>query len=646
MRHTCVVGAPTGLVTLLFTDIEGSTRAWETHPTEMQIALQRHDEILRKRIEGVGGYVFKTVGDAFCAAFERPAQAVSAAVDIQLALAAELWEPEIRIRVRMGLHSGVCHERDGDYFGPTVNRAARLESTAHGGQVVISGVTADLIASELPVEISLRDLGEHRLKDLGQPVRVYQVCGAGLPCDFPPLRSLNSPELAHNLPSQVSTFVGRDQVLEDVRELLELSRVVTLTGAGGVGKTRLALQVAADLLDGSGDGVWFVDLAPLSDPGLVAAKTAGVLNVREQPGRSVLESLVMALRTRRLLVVFDNCEHVIGEAATLVEALAAGCPQLVILATSREPLRVPGEHVYQVPALSVSTDDDAEPLGSEAVRLFLERAAEQQSGIALDAESAVVVSRICRRLDGIPLAIELAAARLRSMSLEDLDRRLDRRLRVLTGGSRTAPPRQQTLEALIDWSYDLLNPPEQDLLARLSVFAGSFDLDAAEAVAAWGRGASMDVLDGLAALVDKSLVETERSTAFRYRLLESVRYYGAAKLLERGEDVVRAGRAAHRDHYLDSRRDRRASPGPARPGRMARSRRARTRQPSSGAGATVRKIPIQCRGSACAQQCANSGSTGDRPPRARLRPVPQSTDSTRRSRRFCVAARWSLPRCY
>lgn len=505
-----------------------------------------------------GGYVFKTVGDAFCAAFERPAQAVSAAVDIQLALAAEPWEPEMRICVRMGLHSGVCHERDGDYFGPTVNRAARLESTAHGGQVVISGVTADLIASDiasdLPAEISLQDLGEHRLKDLGQPLRVYQVCGAGLPCDFPPLRSLNSAELAHNLPSQVSTFVGRERVLDDIRELLEQSRVLTLTGAGGVGKTRLALQLAADLLDGSADGVWFVDLAPLSDPRLVAANTAAVLGVREEPGRPVQESLVAALRSRKMLVVLDNCEHVIGEAATLVETLAAGCPEVAILATSREPLRVPGEHVYRVPSLSTPTaDGDVDTLlGSEAVRLFLERSAEQRSGFALDAENAAVVGELCRRLDGIPLAIELAAARLRSMSLEDLHRRLDRRLRVLTSGSRTALPRQQTLEALIDWSYDLLNPPEQDLLARLSVFAGAFDLDAAEAVAAWGRGASIDVLDGLTALVDKSLVETDCSTAFRYRLLESVRQYGAAKLSERGEDIVRAGRLAHRDHYLDS----------------------------------------------------------------------------------------------
>jgi predicted ATPase len=304
-------------------------------------------------------------------------------------------------------------------------------------------------------------------------------------------------------------------------------------------------------LDGSGDGVWFVDLAPLSDPGLVAAKTAGLLGVPEEPGRPIQESLAAALRSRKMLVVLDNCEHVIDEAATLVEAIAAGCPQVAILATSREPLRASGEHVYRVPSLSMPEDDDADALvASEAVRLFLERAAVQQPRVALADENAAIVGRLCRRLDGIPLAIELAAARLRTMSLEDLDRRLDRRLRVLTGGNRTALPRQKTLEALIDWSYDLLNPPEQDLLTRLSVFAGGFDLDAAEAVAAWGRGASMDVLDGLAALVDKSLVETDRSTAFRYRLLETVREYGAAKLANRGEGVVRAGRASHRGHYL------------------------------------------------------------------------------------------------
>ena len=546
------MGAPSGLVTLLFTDIEGSTRAWESHPAEMRVALERHDEIMRERIEGADGYVFKTVGDAFCAAFPAPAQAVRAAVDIQRALAAERWPPELPIRVRMGLHSGVCHERDGDYFGPTVNRTARLEATAHGGQVVISGVTADLMAGAVASDVSLRDLGEHRLKDLGEPERVYQVCGIGLAWEFPPLRSLDSPDLLHNLPSQTSTFVGREQELDELRKLLDESRVLTLTGAGGVGKTRLALQLAADVLDGSGDGVWFVDLAPLSDPGLVAAKAASALGVREEPGRSVTESLVLALKARRLLAVFDNCEHVIGEAATLVDELVRGCPQLTILSTSREPLRVPGEHVYRVPSLTVPASAEDDPgllLGSEAVRLFLERAGEQQSGIVVDDANSAAIGRLCRRLDGIPLAIELAVARLRSLPLIELERRLDQRLRLLTGGNRTLP-RQQTLAALIDWSYDLLSPLEQEVLDRLSVFAGGFDLDAAEAVVRSRTQSSLGILDRLAALVDKSLVETDRTGPLRYRLLESIRQYAAVKLLARGDDVVGAVRRAHRDYYL------------------------------------------------------------------------------------------------
>ena len=537
---------------LMFTDIEGSTRAWESHPAEMQVALQRHDEIMRERIEAADGYVFKTVGDAFCAAFPAPVQAVGAAVEIQHALAVEPWPPELPIRVRMGLHSGVCHERDGDYFGPTVNRTARLEGTAYGGQVVISAVTADLMAGGLPPGVSLRDLGEHRLKDLGQPERVYQVCGAGLVWEFPPLRSLDSPDLIHNLPSQVSTFVGREQELDELRKALDCFRVLTLTGAGGVGKTRLALQVAADLLDGSADGVWFVDLAPLSDPALVAARAASALGVREEPGRPVQESLVRALRARRLLVVFDNCEHVIGEAARLVDELVRACPQLTILSTSREPLRVPGEHIYRVGSLTVPASDEDDPdllLGSEAVRLFLERAGEQQSAVVLDGANSAAVGRLCRRLDGIPLAIELAVARLRSLPLTELERRLDQRLRLLTGGNRTLP-RQQTLEALIDWSYDLLSPLEQELLDRLSVFAGGFDLEAAEAVVRSRTQSSLGVLDRLAALVDKSLVETNPTGTLRYRLLESVRQYAAAKLFARGEEGVRAVRAAHRDHYL------------------------------------------------------------------------------------------------
>jgi predicted ATPase/class 3 adenylate cyclase len=547
------VAAPSGLVTLLFTDIEGSTRAWEAHPAEMQVALERHDKIVRARIEDAGGYVFKTAGDAFCAAFAESTDAISAAVEVQEALAAEPWPEQVPIRVRIGLHSGVCQQRDGDYFGPPLNRVARLLGTAHGGQVVISGATAGLIAGDLAPGLSLLDLGEHRLRDLGEPERIYQVCGAELLCNFPPLRSLDSPELIHNLPSQASSFIGRDVELDQLRGVLEESRVVTLTGSGGVGKTRLALQLAADALDGSGDGVWFVDLAPLQDPALVAATTAGVLGVHEEPGRSAQESLVAALRSRKMLVVFDNCEHVIDEAASLVDTLTGRCPQLAILATSREPLRIPGEHVYRVPSLSAPARDEDDPdivIGSDAVRLFLERAANQQSGVSLDAQNAAVVARLCRRLDGIPLAIELAVARLRSLSLTDLDRRLDQRLRLLIGGSRTALPRHQTLEALIGWSYDMLSPLEQELLDRLSVFAGGFDLDAADAVVRSRTQSSLGILDRLAALVDKSLVETDRTAKLRYRLLESIRQYAAAKLLVRGEDVARGVRGAHRDYYL------------------------------------------------------------------------------------------------
>jgi predicted ATPase/DNA-binding SARP family transcriptional activator len=362
--------------------------------------------------------------------------------------------------------------------------------------------------------------------------------------------SVDGSEPDHNLPALASSFVGRERELAELRDLVAQSRVVTLTGAGGVGKTRLALRVADDLLDGSGEEVWFVDLAPLADARLVPSKVASTLGVSEEPGRPVRESLVAALKGRRLLVVLDNCEHVIGDAAALVDELARDCPHVAILSTSREPLRVAGEHVYRVPSLSVPDADEEDPdvlLGSEAVRLLLARAGEQDAGFAVDPVSAPVVGRLCRQLDGIPLAIELAAARLRSLSLIDLERRLDQRLRLLTGGSRVLP-RQQTLEALIDWSYELLDSREQQMLGSLSVFAGGFDLEAAEAVTC-RTTSSLNALDGLTALVDKSLVETDRTVTLRYRLLESVRQYAANKLLAQGEAAMRTVRIAHRDHY-------------------------------------------------------------------------------------------------
>ena len=373
------MAAPTGTVTLLFTDIVGSTKLWETEPGAMSAALRRHDQILREAITSADGFVFKTVGDAFCAAFPTAAGGLAAAVTAQRALAAEKWPEPVALRARMALHTGVCEEREGDYFGPVVNRAARLEATAHGGQVVVSGTTAELVKDTLSEGLVLKDLGRHRLKDLGTPEAIFQLVAADLASDFPPLRSLDNPDLKNNLPVQVSSFVGRDAEVIQVRSLIDQSRLITLTGSGGCGKSRLALQVAADEVDGSADGVWLVELAPVGSPDLVAATVATALSVREEPGRSLTDTLIDSLSERRLLIVLDNCEHLIGTCAKLVDALLRSCPKVVVLATSREPLGIDGEHVFRIPSLSLpplgagnaGTNDAAR---SEAVALFVERA--------------------------------------------------------------------------------------------------------------------------------------------------------------------------------------------------------------------------------------------------------------------------------
>jgi len=537
---------PTGTVTLLFTDIEKSTQHWEERPDAMAPALRRHDELLRAAIERHGGHVFKTVGDAFCAAFWRASDGTAAAIDGQRALAVEDWSAIGGLQVRMALHSGTTDEREGDYFGPAVNRVARLLATAHGGQVIFSGATALLLRDLLPERAELYDLGEHRLADLAEPERVWQLVAPGLARAFPPLRSLQS--MPNNLPRQLTSLIGRDEVLADVKGLIREHALVTLVGTGGVGKTRVALQVGADLLDHSDDGVWFVELASTNDASLVASTIATTLGLREHPGRPLLETLVRYLESKHLLLILDNCEHVIEEAAKVGNTILRGSPGVRLMATSREPLRIGGEQVYYMPSLAFPMQSDGiaakDALGYGAVALFAQRAAASDAKFELNDESAPIVAEICRRLDGIALAIELAAARIKVLAPRQLAQKLDERFRVLTGGSRTAVPRQQTMRALIDWSYDLLSPNEQRLFRRLAIFVGGWTLETAVAVSRDGQAAedaieSWEILDLLSSLVDKSLVHSEATEGgMRYRLLESVRQYGRERLTEAGEDAA------------------------------------------------------------------------------------------------------------
>jgi predicted ATPase/class 3 adenylate cyclase/DNA-binding CsgD family transcriptional regulator len=550
------MGFPSGTVTLLFTDVEGSIRWWEADREAMSEASARYNRIVRDQIQVAGGRVFAAVGEAVRAVFADPSAALASAVAVQRAVGAEPWPAGSPVRVRVALHSGACVERDGGYVGPVVNRAARLLAAGHDGQVLVSGAVYELLAGRLPSGIGLRDLGEHRLKDLGRPERVFQVTGPGLAEEFGPLRSLDDPALRHNLPSQATSFVGRAAELAELRALVAGgSRLVTITGPGGIGKSRLALQVAAEVLDGDGDGVWLVELAPVAEPELVARTVAAVLRVREEPGRPMLDTLADAVGDRHLLVVLDNAEHVLGAAAKLADAILRCCPRACLLVTSREPLGTSGEQVFRVRPLPVPPADLAAPsqlAAYESVQLFTERAVMHRQGFALDEANAVAVAAVCVRLDGIPLALELAAARLGSLSVPEIRSRLGHRFRLLTGGSRTALPRHQTLRALIDWSYDLLNPEERMVLDRLSVFAGGWTLEAAEAVTSQGDDGEWQVLDHLAALVDKSLVQAEEIHygSTRYRLLETVRHYAAERLDLRPGSELSETRAAHRDYYL------------------------------------------------------------------------------------------------
>jgi predicted ATPase/class 3 adenylate cyclase len=561
----------TSILTFLFTDIEGSTQLWENHPEAMKLALARHDAILRGAIESHKGKVFKTLGDAFYSVFPNARNALKAALAAQRALHAEAWGETV-IKVRMALHTGAVEARDGDYFGQPLNRVARLMSAGHGGQVLLSTAFAELVRPNLPPDAELRDMGERRLKDLARAEHIYQLLAPGLPADFPALKTLET--IRTNLPAQLTSFIGREKEIAAVKQLLapisrrdvstgdgpgvmragEGARLVTLTGSGGAGKTRLSLQVAADLLDSFPGGIWFIELAPLSDPALIPQTVAAALGLHDESGRPLLDMLTDYLRAKTTLLVLDNCEHVIAAAAQFAENMLQGCPNLRLLVSSREALGISGEAAYRVPSLSIPNPRIAQPVADlatlESVRLFVERAQAVSAGFALSQDNAHAIAQVCARLDGIPLAIELAAARVKLLKVEQIAERLDDRFRLLTGGSRTALPRQQTLRAMIDWSYDLLSEPERALLRRLSVFSGGWTLEAAETVC---QGPSIDdynVLDPLAQLVNKSLVvvDADEGVETRYRLLETVRQYAREKLIEASEGM--AVRDLHLQYFL------------------------------------------------------------------------------------------------
>jgi predicted ATPase/class 3 adenylate cyclase/DNA-binding CsgD family transcriptional regulator len=525
---------PTGTVTLLLADVEGSTQLWETRPDEMTAAFARLDAARSDLIAAHGGMrpVEQGEGDSFVVAFARASDAVSCALELQRA-------PLAPIRLRIGLHTGEVQLRDaGNYIGPTINRTARLRDLGHGGQILLSGTTVALVVDMLPPDVWLTDLGAHELRGVPRPERVVQLCHPDLCNEFPPLRTLKA-VVSQHLPGQLTSFVGRNTELSQVRELLSGNRLVTLTGAGGAGKTRLAIQIAGQLSGEFGDGVWYVDLAPITDPEIVPITVARALGLPDQPGRSTMDTLNRFVAENQMLIVLDNCEHLLDASAALVNALLGAAAGLTFLTTSREPIGVAGEVSWRVPSLS---------LGDEAIELFTDRARHARPEFIVTDDNAAIVAEICARLDGLPLAIELAAARVRALSLAEILDSLHDRFRLLTGGARTAVRRQQTLRASVDWSHALLTEPERVLFRRLAAFLGGFGLDSAQTVAGGGGVQRYQVLDQLTLLVDKSLVVADDSRGrTRYRLLETVRQYALEKLGESGEaDAVRS---RHRDYY-------------------------------------------------------------------------------------------------
>jgi predicted ATPase/class 3 adenylate cyclase/DNA-binding CsgD family transcriptional regulator len=550
--HGPQIRLPTGTVTFMLTDVEGSTQRWVAEPAAMKTAMSALDRIIGDTIRKHGGArpLEQGEGGSAVAAFARASDAVDAAVDLQLALQDQASGMD-SLRVRIGLHSGEAELRgNGIYAGVALSRCARIRSAAHGGQVILSGATYDLVLDHLPEAVSLKDLGPHMLKDLRRPERIYQVCHADLANDFPALRSLNS--LPNNLPRQMTSFIGREDEIVGIKRLLRDSRLVTVTGSGGCGKSRLALQVAAEVLEDQADGAWWVELASVGDPGLVPNAVAAALSIREVHSQQLSKTLSNHLSQSRALLVLDNCEHLVAACADLTGTLLRACPALTILTTSREPLGLDSETSLRVRSLSLPGAEN-EPtdslVRSEAVRLFIDRARQNRPDFRLTETNAAAVTQICTRLDGIPLAIELAAARVRVLTPQQIVKGLTDRFRLLTGSSRTAAPRQQTLQASVDWSYEALSDAERTVLTRVSVFAGGFSMEAAEAVAATEGLESYEVLDLISKLVDRSLIlMDEAGVGGRYRLLETIRQYASAKLAAAGG--ADAARTRHRDYYL------------------------------------------------------------------------------------------------
>jgi len=543
-----------GSLTFLMTDIEGSTKLWELHPDEMRLALLRHEELAYETIESFGGRIVRSKGegDSLFAVFSKASTAILAASELQLRFQTEAWPESAQLKVRMAIHSGPVDERDGDFFGSTINRCARIRALAYGRQVLVSLASSALARPDLDSRVSLVDLGMHRLKDLQAPEQLFQLTRDGIQREFEPLKSVDS--VPNNLPAQTTSFVGRESELSEMAEAFSRTRLLTIIGSGGCGKTRAALQFAADRLDEFHDGVWMVELSTLGDPALVEDFVARAIGIGETPGQSTLDALIDYVKGRRCLIILDNCEHLIAGAAELVEHLVPATTDLKFICTSREPLALKGESTYRMPSLKVPAEGNGLPADEaakfEAIRLFTERATLSDHRFVLTDEIAPSVAEICRRLDGIPLAIELAAARVRVLSPEQISARLDDRFRLLTGGSRDVLPRQQTLRAVIDWGYELLTDAERTLHSRLAIFRGGFQLECAEVVCSDEVIDEYEVLELLSRLVDKSLVVADESPGDdkRYRLLESLREYGYEKLVEAGEADRIAQR--HLDYFM------------------------------------------------------------------------------------------------